>query len=97
MAEAASRRLSTAFALELLRVRSADGRHLGHVHDLRCRIGAGAVPTVTAIVYGERGLLERLGLRAARTEVVPWARVRSIEGGVIVVDDEAPRPGAERR
>jgi len=97
MAEADSRRLTTAFALELMRVRTADGSELGHVFDVRCDIGAGKVPTVSAIVYGERGLLERLGLRHARPTSVPWERVRSIEGRVIVVDDDAPRPGARKR
>jgi len=97
MAEADSRRLSTAGALELMRVRTADGRELGHVFDLRCDTAAGKAPTVTAIVYGERGLLERLGLRHARPTSVPWARVRSIEGRVVVVDDDAPRPRGRKR
>ena len=89
MAEAASRRLITACALDLMRVETADGRRLGHVFDLRCETGSGKVPTVTAIVYGEHGLLERLGLRRARPTVVPWTRVRSIGDRVIVVDDDA--------
>ena len=97
MAEADSRRLSTAGALELMRVRTADGRELGHVFDVRCDTAAGKTPTVTAIVYGERGLLERLGLRHARPTSVPWARVRSIEGRVVVVDDDAPRPRGRKR
>jgi sporulation protein YlmC with PRC-barrel domain len=97
MAEAASRRLTTACALELMRVRTEDGRALGHVFDLRCKTGPGKAPTVTAIVYGERGLLERLGLRHARPTFVPWERVRSIEGRVVVVADDAPRPGGSKR
>jgi len=95
MAEAASRRLRTACALDLMRVRTADGRELGHLFDVRCDTAPGKQPTVTAIVYG--GLLERLGLRHARPASLPWARVRSIEGRVIVVDDDAPRPGGRRR
>jgi len=98
MAEATSRRLTTACALERMRVRTADGRDLGHACDLRCDTGTGKLPTVTAVVYGRRGLLERLGLRRpARPTFVSWARVRSIEGRVIVVDDDAPRPGARKR
>jgi len=96
MAEADSRRLTTAFALELMRVRTADGCELGHVFDVRCHAGAGKVPTVTAIVYGRRGLLERLGLRRARPTFVSWDRVRSIEDGVVVVDPDAPRPRRRR-
>ena len=97
MAEAASRRLTTAAALELMRVRTADGRELGHVFDLRCETDRGKAPVLSAIVYGERGLLERLGLRHSPPTVVPWARVRSIEGRVIVVADDAPRPGGRKR
>ena len=97
MAEAASRHLTTACALDLMRVRTADGRQLGHVFDVRCDTADGRQPTVTAIVYGKRGLLERLGLRHARPAWLPWARVRSIEGRVVVVDDDAPRPGGRRR
>jgi sporulation protein YlmC with PRC-barrel domain len=41
--------------------------------------------------------LERLGLRHARPTVVPWARVRSIEGRVIVVADDPRRPGGRKR
>jgi hypothetical protein len=97
MAEATSRRLTTACALERMRVRMADGCDLGHAFDLRCATGTGKLPTVTAVIYGRRGLLERLGLRHARPTFVSWARVRSIEGRVIVVDDDAPRPGARKR
>jgi sporulation protein YlmC with PRC-barrel domain len=86
VAEALSRLLKTACALELVRVQTADGTRLGHVFDLRCESVAGAAPTVTAIVYGERGLLVRLGLRHARASSVPWSRVRSVGDRVIVVD-----------
>ena len=97
MAEPTSRRLTTACALERMRLRTADGCDLGHAFDLRCATGTGKLPTVTAVIYGRRGLLERLGLRHARPTFVSWARVRSIEGRVIVVDDDAPRPGARKR
>lgn len=96
MGEATSRRLTTACALELMRLRTADGKALGHVFDVRCDTRPGKPPTVTAIVYGKRGLLEHLGLRHARPASLPWTRVRSIEGRVIVVDDDAPRPGGRR-
>ena len=97
MAEADTRRLTTACALQLMRVRTADGSELGRVFDVRCDIGADKVPTVKAIVYGKRGLLERLGLRHARPTSVAWARVRSIDNRVIVVDDDSPRPRDRKR
>jgi sporulation protein YlmC with PRC-barrel domain len=90
MAEAHPRLLTSACAIELMRVQTVDGAPLGHVFDLRCKNVPGHAPTVTAIVYGERGMLVRLGLRHARPSSVPWSRVRSIEDRVIVVD-VAPR------
>jgi sporulation protein YlmC with PRC-barrel domain len=89
MAEELSR-LLTACAIELVRVQTVVGTRLGHVFDLRCESAPGGAPAVTAIVYGERGLLVRLGLRHARPSSVPWSRVRSVDDRVIVVD-VAPR------
>jgi sporulation protein YlmC with PRC-barrel domain len=86
MAEAPARILTTACALELMRVETSDGVRLGRVFDLRCANAPGQAPTVTAIVYGRRGLLERLGLRHARPTTVPWSSVRAVEERVIVVD-----------
>ncbi|HSC65415.1 MAG TPA: PRC-barrel domain-containing protein [Caldimonas sp.] len=96
MAEADSRRLTTACTLDLMRVQTSDGRTLGHIFDVRCESGSDKPPTVTAIVYGERGLLERLGLRRERPTVVPWSRVRSIGERAVVVDDAADAGGTKR-
>jgi sporulation protein YlmC with PRC-barrel domain len=81
--------LKSACALDGMEVRTASGQRLGHVFDLRLRTDAGAAPVVTAIVYGSRGLLERLGLRHAKPTAIDWERVRAVQGRVIVVDDEA--------
>jgi hypothetical protein len=56
--------------------------HLGHVVDLRC---AGEPEhgeersdrVVTEVVFGRVGWLERIGLRAVREEVVPWAGIET--------------------
>jgi hypothetical protein len=54
---------------------------------------AGAAPVVSAILYGSRGLLARLGLRHARPTEIAWARVHAIDDDAVIVDDDAPRPG----
>jgi sporulation protein YlmC with PRC-barrel domain len=95
MAEAHPRILTTACELELMEVRTEDGRRLGRVFDLSLHTGRRGAPAVAAIVYGRRGLLERLGLRHARPSSLPWSRVRAIRDRVIVVD-EAVRPDVKR-
>ena len=65
--------------LQGLLVCTADGRRLGHVHDVRvegCR--------VTELVIGPRGLLVRLGVTRS-AETVAWDRVTEIDAGRIVV------------
>ena len=84
--------LKSACALDGMELRTTAGERLGHVFDLRLRTDGREAPAVTAIVYGSRGLLERLGLRHARPTSIPWSRVRAIEDGAIVVDDKASRP-----
>jgi sporulation protein YlmC with PRC-barrel domain len=81
--------LKSACALEGMEVRTAAGRRLGHVFDLRLRTDAGAAPVLAAIVYGSRGLLERLGLRHAKPTLIAWERVGAVEGRAIIVDDDA--------
>ena len=94
MAAAHPRILKSACALDGMEVRTASGERLGRLFDLRLRTDAGETPAVTAIVYGRRGLLERLGLRHAKPTSIPWARVRAIEDRAIVVDDDVSRPRA---
>lgn len=96
MADEDSRRLTTACALESMTVQTVAGERLGRVFDLRCRRRDGEPPVVEAIVYGRLGLLERMDLRKARPTSVPWSKVRSVEGRVIVVDVAAPRRNAKR-
>ena len=90
MAQQAADGLSTACGIELMRVQTRDGRFLGHVFDLRCgwRPGQRGAPVVGEIVFGRRGLLERVGLRQVRADSLPWSAVESVQDGVIVVVDD---------
>ncbi|HEX6707122.1 MAG TPA: hypothetical protein VF169_20360 [Albitalea sp.] len=87
MAGPAADGLSTACALEMMRVQTRDGRFLGHVFDLRCdwQPGQRNPPLIGEIIFGRRGLLERVGLRHVRPDSLPWSAVESVQGGVIVV------------
>jgi sporulation protein YlmC with PRC-barrel domain len=79
-----------------LKVRTESGRYLGRVHDVRAELKPRTV-TVTGIVVGRLGLLERLGIGAPewrgstlQGDVVSWrAVVRADRRGVIVRDDAA--------
>ena len=79
-----------------LKVRTESGRYLGRVHDVRAELKPRSV-TVTGLVVGQLGLLERLGIgapewrgRTLQGDVVPWrAVVRADRRGVIVRDDAA--------
>ncbi len=94
MAEALAGRVNGACALQGLRIETTDGRALGHVHDLRCswRPGQAEPPIVEAVVFGRRGLLQRLGFQQRDADTVPWSAVRSIAHGVVVVDWSPPAP-----
>jgi len=90
--------------LELLELRTQDGRRLGHVFDLRLHAGQGpdAWPDeVDSLVYGTLGLLERLGLRSARTKTLPWREVVGVRDGALIVrrapPPAAPAPRSSRR
>ena len=79
-----------------LKVRTESGRYLGRVHDVRAELKPRSV-TVTGLVVGQLGLLERLGIGApesrgrTRREVVPWRSVvRADKRGVIVRDEVQP-------
>ena len=72
--------------LQNRRVQTTSGRLLGHVHDLRCeRRGTGAV--LTHLIYGRRGLLERLGFREPSRDTLPWSRIVEINDRAIIVMD----------
>jgi sporulation protein YlmC with PRC-barrel domain len=96
MAAPQASRLIRSLELQGLRVRTAGGRRLGRVYDLEAapRPVESKGPTmVVALVVGRQGWMERVGLRTARMDSVPWSTVRRIEGGEIVVDDEVCAPG----
>jgi hypothetical protein len=74
--------------LELLELRTEDGRRLGHVFDLRLHVarGADAWPDeVDSLVYGTLGLLERLGIRRAEPKTMPWREVTGVRDGALIV------------
>ncbi|HUP08778.1 MAG TPA: hypothetical protein VMU47_16590, partial [Caldimonas sp.] len=76
------------------------GRRLGHVFDLRLHAGAGpdAWPDeVESLVYGTVGLLERLGLRHARTKTLPWRDVVGLRDGALIVRRAHGAPPAPPR
>jgi sporulation protein YlmC with PRC-barrel domain len=69
-------------------IRTAKGRQLGQLHDLRCE-WRGSRPQVTHLVYGLRGLLERLGFRGERFDTIAWARVIEIRDDAIIVAEKS--------
>src|SRR4051812_22472737 len=75
---------------------SAKGQHLGHVVDLRCgrdeeqagdpERGTGQeYATVSGIVFGRIGWLERLGFLAVREEVAAWSDIQTFGRATIVL------------
>jgi sporulation protein YlmC with PRC-barrel domain len=88
------KRLSELLGLE---VRTESGRSLGCVHDVRAELTPRTL-TVTGLVVGRIGVLERLGVGAPesrgttlRQDVVPWhAVVRADRRGVVVRDNAEP-------
>jgi hypothetical protein len=72
-------KLSEVVGMEVV---SSLGNHLGHVVELRCagepeRGEERPHRVVTEVVFGRAGWLERMGFRAVREEVVPWAEIRT--------------------
>ncbi|HEV7607546.1 MAG TPA: hypothetical protein VGO61_09435 [Steroidobacteraceae bacterium] len=80
--------MKTACALQLERVLTEEGRELGKVFDLRCEWRAGQAQ-VTHLVYGRRGLWERLGFRRQRHDKLPWSAVVRIEDRDVIVATDA--------
>ena len=78
-------------------VRTESGQNLGRVHDVRAELTPRTL-TVTGLVVGRIGLLERLGIgapesrgKSLRRDVVPWRSVvRADKRGVIVRDEVRP-------
>jgi sporulation protein YlmC with PRC-barrel domain len=80
------------------RVRTESGASLGRVHDLRAELTPRTL-TVTGVVVGRLGVLERLGIgapgAAARLrgrDVVPWSHVVRADRRSVIVRDAALRP-----
>jgi sporulation protein YlmC with PRC-barrel domain len=82
--------------LQLLKIVTEDGRHLGHVFDLRSQ----GVPEhglsskeriITEIVYGTIGLWERLGLKQSKTKTLAWQAVIAIKDRKIIVANEVAK------
>jgi hypothetical protein len=91
MAEKDSRRRVT--DLQFSKIVTKDGRKLGRVFDLRSpgvpeHGSASSERAVTEIVFGTIGLLQRLGLRQAKGNTLPWSSVVRIKAGVITVADD---------
>lgn len=79
--------------LQFMKIVTEDGRHLGHIFDLRSQ----GVPEhglnnkgriITEIVYGTIGLWERLGLKQSKTKTLAWQAVIAIKNGKIIVANE---------
>ena len=90
------RTLSSLLGREIV---TESGRTLGRCHDVRGQLGASKL-SVTGLVIGEKGFLERLGIgvqasashkRVHDRNVVSWKDVVRFEGKVIVVRDSAAR------
>jgi sporulation protein YlmC with PRC-barrel domain len=81
--------MTTACGLQLRRIRATSGEILGRLYDLRCQHrGDGAI--VTELVFGRRGLLERLGFRDQRLDTLPWSCVSEIRDDEIIVTANTP-------
>ena len=78
--------MTTAHLLRGRRLITTTGRYLGCLHDLRCAWDGTAV-SVTHLVYGKRGLLERLGFLGERHDTIPWTQVKEVRPDAIVVAD----------
>jgi sporulation protein YlmC with PRC-barrel domain len=79
--------MKTACALQLESVRTEDGRRIGKVFDMRCE-WRGAKAEITHLVYGRRGLWERLGFRHPRQDTLPWSSIVRIEERVVIVSND---------
>ena len=80
--------MKTACAMQLESVRTEDGRTIGRVFDMRCE-WRGNRAHLTQLVFGRRGLWERLGFRRHRRDALPWSAIVRIENGVVIVRNDA--------
>jgi sporulation protein YlmC with PRC-barrel domain len=88
-------RLSELLGLD---VHTESGDSLGCVHDVRASLTSRSL-TVTGLVVGRLGVIERLGIgapeqssRVSTHDIVPWtAVVRADRRGVVVKDGTEPK------
>lgn len=78
------------------RVVTESGQELGRVFDLRAsgrptRNRRADTATIESVVYGVRGLLERLGVRRGTQCEVSWSDVVALRGDRLVVRDDVNR------
>jgi sporulation protein YlmC with PRC-barrel domain len=80
-----------------LAVDTESGERLGHVFDVRAKLGKSSLE-VTGLVVGQAGLLERLGIGAPQSatrirthDVVPWKQVVRVDRRGVVVKDGTRR------
>ncbi len=77
------------------KVVTRDGRHLGHVWDVRCEAHhiSPASCRLTALLYGRQGLAERLGFRSPDLQRVGWSSVLEVtRHEVVIAQDTEPPP-----
>ena len=95
-------RMKTLSQLKFMRVVTEEGEFLGHVFDFR---SPGAKEEVSAkqidagraigdLIYGRKGLLERLGFREPGVQTIPWTAVVKMHDDRLIV---AVKKSAARR
>jgi sporulation protein YlmC with PRC-barrel domain len=63
--------------LLFLKVVDAQGKILGHVYDVHCEDRNGRLE-IAALHYGWHGLLESLGVRDAKMEIISWDQIERV-------------------
>lgn len=67
-----------------MEVRDADGKHLGHVRELKAE-RCGDALCVTSLIVGDRALLSRIGWTdTEHGREIPWERVAAVGSGIVL-------------
>jgi sporulation protein YlmC with PRC-barrel domain len=89
--------MRTLNSLQRRQIVTESGRKLGRCHDVRAELLATGLQ-VTGLVVGRHGRFEHLGIagqasassaRVRDSDVVPWRGIVRLDGGLIVVRDDA--------